>query len=112
MIDNTFEVAAGPLYETAEEALAAPGAIYVHIKKGGIYRRIGALKYAGDLAADLLEGVSLAAYEHLWPHPHSFFARPDDEFEEIVVTDAGTHARFERHVVIALEIVSSEAVDV
>lgn len=95
MIDNTLILHDGPLYATAEEALASTGAIYTHIKKGGIYRRIGELKYAGDLAAELLEGVMLAGYEHLWPHEHSFFARPDFEFIEVVRTQHGEHRRFE-----------------
>ena len=108
MIDNTLQQVDGPLYATAADALAAPGAIFVHLKKGGIYRRIGALKYAGDLAAAELEGVMLSGYEHLWPHPHSFFARPDHEFEQVVETEHGIHPRFLRHAVIALDIVSNE----
>lgn len=108
MIDNTFQQVSGPLYATAEDALAAPGAIFVHLKKGGIYRRMGALKYAGDLGADVLEGVMLAGYEHLWPHPHSFFARPDHEFEQVVETEHGIHPRFIRHAVLALDVVFNE----
>lgn len=95
MIDNTFEVADGPLCATLQEALTAPGALYMHVKKGGIYRRIGHIKWAGDLAAEELAGVPISIYEHIWPHRHSFFGRPDAEFVEIVRTDKGEHRRFE-----------------
>lgn len=95
MIDNTFEVAQGPLYILRADAVAAPGAVYLHVKGGGIYRRIGSAKYAGDRAASMLDGVSVSIYEHLWPHAHSFYCRPDFEFTEIVKTGAGRHRRFE-----------------
>lgn len=95
MIDNTFETANGPLYIKRADAVAAPGAIYLHVKGEGIYRRIGSAKYAGDACAASLDGVSMAIYEHIWPHTHGFYCRPDHEFVEIVKTEAGTHRRFE-----------------
>lgn len=94
MIDNTFVKAEGPLYADREEALEAPGAIYHHIKGGGIYRRMGSGKYAGDKCAAELEGEYLSVYEHLWPHAHEFYIRPDSEFEEIVTSQYGEHPRF------------------
>ncbi|UTU07826.1 hypothetical protein CcrC1_gp140 [Caulobacter phage C1] len=97
MIDNTFIQADGPLYLTLEAALEAPGAIYTHVKKGGIYRRMGEAKYAGDAAAQTLEGVMMAVYEHLYPYAHSFFVRPQSEFVEVVRTQHGEHRRFVFH---------------
>ena len=95
MIDNTFEKADGPLHATRAEAVAASGAVYLHVKGGGIYRRMGSAKYAGDACAAALDGCPMSVYEHLWPHPHEFYVRPDHEFVEIVKTEAGTHRRFE-----------------
>ena len=94
MIDNTFVQADGPLYTDREEALKAPGALFIHKKKGGIYRRMGFIKYAGDKCAKEIGDGPMAVYEHLWPYEHSFFGRLDSEFEEIVTTDHGTHPRF------------------
>lgn len=99
MIDNTFILVSGPLHHTREGALRATGAIYHHIKGGGIYRKMGVAKYAGDKCAEELDGEPMSIYEHLWPHTHGFYVRPDSEFEEVV--ESGTpgytfHPRFER----------------
>lgn len=86
MIDNTCTLVDGPLYTDREEALAAPGAIFVHVKKGGIYRKIVVATYAGDKCKDELDKEPMSVYEHLWPHKHGFYTRPDSEFEELVST--------------------------
>lgn len=101
MINNTFVIADGPLFETREDAIKADGEIFHHVKGGGIYRRIGSGLYAGDACAETLDRVSMSIYEHLWPHKHSIFIRPDSEFEEIVTTKDETglrtsHPRFNR----------------
>lgn len=93
MIDNTCHRVDGPMYATREEALCAPGALYIHLKKGGIYRRIVIAKWAGERAADM-EGEPISVYEHLWPHDHDFYTRPDAEFGQIVTTHLGQHERF------------------
>lgn len=62
-----------PLFTTKEEALSAPGEVYQHYK-GGVYRLLQRdVKHAetGEL------GV---VYEHLWPHNHTLFFRPQDIF--------------------------------
>lgn len=62
-----------PLFPTKEEALAAPGEIYQHYK-GGVYR----LVQRGIRHSETLETGVL--YEHLWPHDHGFWFRPEDIF--------------------------------
>ena len=62
-----------PLYATEAEALAADGEIYKHYK-GGVYR----LLKRGVRHSETLEiGV---LYEHLWPHEHGFWFRPEELF--------------------------------
>lgn len=68
--DNMEE---NPLYKSKEEAYAAPGEIFQHYK-GGVYRLVARdVKHTetGEL------GV---VYEHLWPHTHSYFFRPQEMF--------------------------------
>ena len=62
-----------PLYDTKEKALAAPGEIYQHYK-GGVYR----LVQRGVRHSETLETGVL--YEHLWPHNHGFWFRPEGIF--------------------------------
>ncbi|HWO07776.1 MAG TPA: DUF1653 domain-containing protein [Candidatus Paceibacterota bacterium] len=62
-----------PLYKTTEEAYAAPGEIYQHYK-GGVYRLIQReVKHTET-------GEIGVVYEHLWPHDHTFFFRPQEMF--------------------------------
>lgn len=62
-----------PLFATKEEALAAPGEIYQHYK-GSVYRLVA----RGAQHSETLEkGV---VYEHLWPHDHGFWFRPESIF--------------------------------
>lgn len=62
-----------PLFPTEAEALAAEGEIYKHYK-GGVYRLIR----RGVRNSETLElGVD---YEHLWPHDHGFWWRPESIF--------------------------------
>lgn len=62
-----------PLFATESEALAAPGELYRH-HKGGIYR----LVQQGVVHSETGEiGV---VYEHLWPHAHRFWYRPQELF--------------------------------
>lgn len=62
-----------PLFQTEKEALAAPGEIYKHYK-GGVYR----LVERGVRHSETGEiGV---LYEHLWPHDHGFWFRPEELF--------------------------------
>ncbi len=62
-----------PLYDTKEQALAATGEIYQHYK-GGVYR----LVHKGVRHSETLEtGVM---YEHLWPHAHGYWYRPESIF--------------------------------
>jgi hypothetical protein len=62
-----------PLYASKEQALSAPGEIYQHYK-GGVYR----LVHKGVHHSETLEtGV---VYEHLWPHTHGFWYRPESIF--------------------------------
>lgn len=95
MIDNTIELADGPLYTNLFDALNAPGAVYIHVKKGHVYRRIGGGLYAGEIAADVLEGHDIAIYEHLFPDAHAIYLRPQSEFVEVIRTPKGEHRRFE-----------------
>lgn len=55
------------------EALAAEGEIYKHYK-GGVYR----LVQRGVMNSETLEVGVL--YEHLWPHDHGFWWRPEELF--------------------------------
>ena len=62
-----------PLFPTKEEALAAPGEIYQHYK-GGVYRLIQRdVKHSETLELGVV-------YEHLWPHNHEFWYRPQELF--------------------------------
>ena len=62
-----------PLFKTREEALAAPGEIYHHYK-GGIYRLVQRdVKHTET-------GEIGVMYEHLWPHNHGFWFRPQEMF--------------------------------
>jgi hypothetical protein len=62
-----------PLYRTKEDAYAADGEIYQHYK-GGVYR----LVQRGVRHSETGEiGV---LYEHLWPHDHGFWFRPESIF--------------------------------
>lgn len=62
-----------PLYPTKEEAYAAPGEIYQHYK-GGVYRLVQCdVKHTET-------GEMGVVYEHLWPHNHTFFFRPQEMF--------------------------------
>lgn len=62
-----------PLFASKEEALIAPGEIYQHYK-GGVYR----LVQRGVRHSETGEiGV---LYEHLWPHDHGFWFRPEELF--------------------------------
>lgn len=88
--------ASGPIYKTRGEALRAPGPLYTHVKSGGVYRLLGHVKYAGDAAAELLDGRYMAVYEHLFPDDHEFYTRCTAEFREIVRTpNKGEHPRFQ-----------------
>ena len=62
-----------PLFATEEEALSAEGEIYKHYK-GGVYR----LLKRGVRHSETLEVGVL--YEHLWPHDHGFWFRPEELF--------------------------------
>lgn len=62
-----------PLFNTKEEALTAEGEIYQHYK-GGVYR----LVQRGVRHSETLEVGVL--YEHLWPHNHGFWFRPESIF--------------------------------
>ena len=62
-----------PLYPTETQALAAPGEIYRHFK-GGIYRVV--LRGVKHSERDEVGIV----YEHLWPHDHGFWYRPESIF--------------------------------
>lgn len=62
-----------PLYDTKEQALAAPGEIYLHYK-GGVYRLLNKdVRHSETLEMGVL-------YEHLWPHAHGYWYRPDAIF--------------------------------
>lgn len=62
-----------PLFASKDEALAASGEIYQHYK-GGVYR----LVQRGVTHSESLEKGVL--YEHLWPHAHGFWFRPEELF--------------------------------
>jgi len=60
-----------PLFATKEEALAAPGEIYQHYK-GSVYRLVEReVKHSETLELGVV-------YEHLWPHDHGFWYRPQE----------------------------------
>ncbi len=62
-----------PLFATEAEALTAPGEIYKHYK-GGVYRLVQrGVKHSETLEVGVL-------YEHLWPHDHGFWFRPEELF--------------------------------
>jgi hypothetical protein len=62
-----------PLFASEAEALAAPGEIYKHYK-GGVYRLVQrGVKHSETLEVGVL-------YEHLWPHDHGFWFRPEEIF--------------------------------
>ena len=61
------------LFKTEEGALSAPGEIYKHYK-GGVYR----LVQRGVRHSETMEVGVL--YEHLWPHDHGFWFRPQELF--------------------------------
>lgn len=62
-----------PLYATEAEALAAEGDIYKHYK-GGVYRLVRRdVKNSETLEVGVL-------YEHLWPHDHGIWWRPEELF--------------------------------
>lgn len=62
-----------PLYPTKEAAYAAEGEIYQHYK-GGVYRLL-----ARDVQHSETGEIGVL-YEHLWPHNHGFWFRPQDMF--------------------------------
>lgn len=62
-----------PLFKTKEGAYAAPGEIYQHYK-GGVYRLVQRdVKHTET-------GEIGVMYEHLWPHNHGFWFRPQEMF--------------------------------
>lgn len=61
------------MFATEAEALAAEGDIYKHYK-GGVYR----LVRRGVKNSETLEVGVL--YEHLWPHDHGIWWRPEELF--------------------------------
>lgn len=61
------------------DALTAPGVILRHYK-GGIYRE----RVVAKLTDDAKAGEAIVVYEHLWPHEHTWFARPKHLFDEQV----------------------------
>lgn len=72
---------------TREEiAKTYTGAIFLHYK-GGIYRAVLDAKYTET-------GERLVVFEHLYPHPRSYFARPFEELFQDVMVDGESHPRF------------------
>ena len=61
------------LYATEADALQAQGEIYRHYK-GGIYRIV--LRGVTHTQSDEVGIV----YEHLWPHAHQYWFRPESIF--------------------------------
>jgi hypothetical protein len=93
-------------FKTRDEALAQAGDIRVHYK-GGVYRKLDVIPAPGALSAgDLVKvhapgheglatvtdpagrGEPLALYEHLYPHAHAYYLRPDAMFEGSLETGA------------------------
>lgn len=65
------------LYATEVEALAAEGEIYRHYK-GGVYRLVKrGVRHSESQETGVL-------YEHLWPHDHGFWFRPEELFFGII----------------------------
>ena len=62
-----------PLFASEKEALDASGEIYRHYK-GGIYRLIARSAKHSET------GEIGVVYEHLWPHDHGFWFRPQEMF--------------------------------
>ena len=72
---------------TREElAKTYQGAVFLHYK-GGIYRAIMEAK-------DTDTGRNMVVYEHLYPHPRSYYVRAADEFLSEVTVDGVTKLRF------------------
>lgn len=86
-------------YATRKEALSQSGDVRVHYK-GGVYRKLSTITVSADFAAcDVLDvpcqgrvvtatitdavaaGTLMALYEHLYPHAHRHYLRPDAMFE-------------------------------
>jgi len=63
-----------PLFATKEEALKATGRIVLHYK-GGVYRRL--MRNVVHKNTDVMGVV----YEHLHPHKHGYWYRPNDVFD-------------------------------
>ncbi len=61
------------LFESEEEALNASGEIYKHYK-GGVYRLV-----ARDVRHSETGEIGVV-YEHLWPHDHKYWFRPQEMF--------------------------------
>lgn len=78
-----------PLYPSREEALQAQGEIYQHYK-GGIYR----LVQRGVLHCETLEPHVL--YEHLYPHAHRFWLRPENDFFATLPTGEPRYKKISR----------------
>lgn len=74
---------------TRAEALGQPGDVRVHYK-GGIYRKL----FVATLTDDAKAGDQVAVYEHLHPHEHKYYARPDGMFEGVL--DTTGEKRFEQ----------------
>ena len=64
---------AEPLFSTEADALQAPGEVYRHYK-GGIYRIV----LRGVTHTE--SGEVGVVYEHLWPHAHQYWFRPENIF--------------------------------
>ncbi len=96
MTDDHFDtVNSKALYTTREDALNAPGEIYNHFK-GGVYRKRGEFVWQdGEFAPK--QGDVIVAYEHIFPHEHSFYARHKNDFEQVVVKDEYQGRRFSYH---------------
>lgn len=62
-----------PLYPDKAAAYAAEGEIYQHYK-GGVYRLI-----VHDVRHSETGEIGVM-YEHLWPHNHGFWFRPQEMF--------------------------------
>jgi hypothetical protein len=62
-----------PLFPTKEAAYAAPGEVYQHYK-GGVYRLLHR-----DVKHTETNELGVV-YEHLWPHDHGVYFRPQEMF--------------------------------
>lgn len=96
MTDNHFvDVSENPdsAYKSRVEALAAPGLVYTHFK-GGVYRKLGEFVWQdGDFSPK--QGDVIVAYEHIFPHEHSLYARDKRDWTQIVERGDYTGHRFE-----------------